>query len=120
MRMSSSLAARNLFEVARRLQKDGLGQNLQRTSWPDDSFWTITAIKPSLDGKHGDASGIFTWKGTQQHALPRRVRGVLKRVWKTVPAEGAQNWVTKKKPSLGKPMVAAGAEASAQSGGEGS
>ena len=91
-----------MFEVASRLEKHGIGHRIQRATWPEDSFWTITAIRPSLvtitpllkvhvsgmllvlttfsaplrcaltslrcyvasqDGKHGDASGIFTWKG---------------------------------------------------------
>ena len=91
-----------VFEVAGRLEKNGIGHRLQRTTWPKDSFWTITAIRPSLvsrtgsvkkheysrckslvmrletaldveismcvqDGKHGKASGLFTWKGKSQH-----------------------------------------------------
>lgn len=99
----TSYPVHTVFEVAARLEKNGIGQRLQRTTWPENSFWTITAIRPSLvspcrhlhdkteeaetdilvgpaspkhqasfptcaaqDGKHGDVSGIFTWKGRAQ------------------------------------------------------
>ncbi|CAL5227585.1 g10583 [Coccomyxa viridis] len=107
MRVSTVLAAKNLFEVASRLEKHGIGHRIQRATWPEDSFWTITAIRPSLDGKHGDASGIFTWKGMSQHALPKRISGPLKRVWRPMQKPDKQTkWISQKKPSLGRPAEA--------------
>jgi len=104
MRISTVLAAKNLFEGASRLGKNGIGHQVQRATWSEDSFWTITAIRPSLDGKHGDASGIFTWKGMSQHALPKRINGPLKKVWRPVQQQDRQHkWISQKLPSLGKP-----------------
>ena len=41
-------ATRAVFEVVQRLRLRGVGRQLQRCSWMDDSFWTLTAIQPAL------------------------------------------------------------------------
>ncbi len=41
-------AMRAVFEVVQRLRLRGVGRQLQRCSWMDDSFWTLTAIQPAL------------------------------------------------------------------------
>ncbi|EIE24151.1 hypothetical protein COCSUDRAFT_53242 [Coccomyxa subellipsoidea C-169] len=99
MRASAILSAKNLYEVASNLQKHGIGHKVQRTTWKEDSFWTITGMKPSLDGKHGKAFGILTWRGRKESEEPRRVNGTLKRVWRCMD-DAPVEWVTLKKPSL--------------------
>ena len=37
-----------VFEVVQTLRMRGVGRQLQRFSWPDNSFWTLTAIQPAL------------------------------------------------------------------------
>ncbi len=81
-----------VYEVAQALRLRGVGRQVQRCSWKEDSFWTLTAIQPSLvcflslfllvsysnlvsrppsdiilrqDNKHGSAWGLLTWKGVQ-------------------------------------------------------
>jgi len=34
--------------VTKKLPNRGLGTKLQRLKWKDDSYWTITAVKPSI------------------------------------------------------------------------
>eukprot|EP00884_Botryococcus_braunii_P013683 jgi/Botrbrau1/22315/Bobra.0863s0001.1 len=48
---------RNLFEVVRNLPFRGVGSRVKRSRWSEDSFWEITAVKPSLDELHGKAWG---------------------------------------------------------------
>ncbi|KAK9831402.1 hypothetical protein WJX81_001497 [Elliptochloris bilobata] len=72
----------NLFEVVQTLRARGVGRQLQRCTWQEDSFWTLTAIQPALDQKHGTAWGVLTWKGGQQQEQPVMIRGSLKRVWR--------------------------------------
>ena len=37
-----------VYEVVTKLERHGIGHKVQRTTWKEDSFWTITGIKPSL------------------------------------------------------------------------
>ena len=37
-----------MFEVVQTLRMRGVGRQLQRFTWPDNSFWTVTAIQPAL------------------------------------------------------------------------
>ena len=37
-----------VFEVVQTLRARGVGRQLQRFTWPDNSFWTLTAIQPAL------------------------------------------------------------------------
>ncbi|DBB13536.1 hypothetical protein WJX82_004520 [Trebouxia sp. C0006] len=82
MFLSRVLQAQSLLQVTKKLPNRGLGTKLQRLKWKDDSYWTITAVKPSIDGDHGSASGILTWKGQAQSEEPKRINGVLKKVWR--------------------------------------
>ena len=44
-----------------------------------------------------------------QHALPKRISGPLKRVWRPMEEQNKQTkWISQKKPSLGKPAEEAG------------
>ncbi|KAK9906607.1 hypothetical protein WJX75_004872 [Coccomyxa subellipsoidea] len=99
MRASTILSAKNLYEVASKWQKHGIGQKLQRTTWKEDSFWTITGMKPSLDGKHGKAFGVLTWRGRKESEEPRRVNGTLKKIWRCMD-DAPVDWITLKKPAL--------------------
>lgn len=42
------LVACVVLQVTKKLPSRGLGTKLQRLKWKDDSYWTITAVKPSL------------------------------------------------------------------------
>lgn len=94
MFLSKVLQAESLLQVTRKLPNRGLGTKLQRIKWKDDSYWTITAVKPSIDGDHGAASGILTWKGQPQSEQPKRINGVLKKVWKHMEIEEKMQWHT--------------------------
>lgn len=37
-----------VFEVVRKLPFRGVGSRVKRSRWSEDSFWEITAVKPSL------------------------------------------------------------------------
>ena len=37
-----------VLQVTKNLPKRGLGTKVQRVSWKDDSYWTVTAVKPSI------------------------------------------------------------------------
>jgi hypothetical protein len=99
------LNAKNFIEVTRSLPKHGIGAKLRRTTWGEDSFWQVTAVKPHEDGVHGKASGILTWKGVQQSEKPRRVNGVLKKIW--ILADDSANPELKTWQTVPKPAVAA-------------
>ncbi|KAK9818258.1 hypothetical protein WJX72_009693 [[Myrmecia] bisecta] len=94
-------AKRNLFEVAQTLPKRGLGADVQRSRWNEEHFWRITAIKPSLDGKHGKVWGILHWKGKPQHEAPTQVNGPLKKVWRAKPTSvPGSEWKAVDKPPI--------------------
>ena len=44
----SPVAFGAVLQVTKKLPNRGLGTKLQRLKWKDDSFWTITAVKPSI------------------------------------------------------------------------
>ena len=45
--------------------------------------------------------------GMSQHALPKRISGPLKRVWRPMQEPDKQTkWISQKKPSLGRPAEA--------------
>ncbi|KAL0038066.1 hypothetical protein WJX79_000854 [Trebouxia sp. C0005] len=94
MFLSRALQADSLFQLTKKLPNRGLGTKLQHVKWKDDSFWTITAVKPSIDGGHGAASGILTWKGQAQSKEPKRIHGVLKKVWRHLGDEQKLQWHT--------------------------
>ncbi|KAK9785857.1 hypothetical protein WJX73_009064 [Symbiochloris irregularis] len=73
------MRGRSLFDLLQKQPKQGLGQKFRRTSWKDDSFWTLTAAKPSLEGQRGKAWGLLTWKGEQQ-SQRKQVNGSLKKI----------------------------------------
>merc|ERR1711939_703349 len=73
----------NFFQVCQLLPEYGLGRKLRRCTWEDNSFWTVTRLKPSSDGEHGKAWGQLTWRGVPEEK-PRRINGVLKRPWKHI------------------------------------
>ena len=37
-----------VLEVTKSLPQRGLGSKLQRIKWQADSYWTVTAVKPSI------------------------------------------------------------------------
>ena len=46
----------------------------------------------------------WSWTaGIPQNTQPRRINGPLKKVWRPLQEEPQQLWITKKKPSLGRP-----------------
>jgi len=91
---------RNLFDVIRVLPRQGLGQKVSRKSWQDNSYWTIERVKISLDGRHGKAHGLLTWRGTTAEK-PTKINGVLKNLWRALPgSEGETGWHSIKKPAL--------------------
>lgn len=98
MFLSKILLADNLLQVTKQLPSRGLGTKLQRIKWKDDSYWTVTAVKPSIDGGHGSASGILTWKGKTKSERPERINGVLKKVWRHIGTEQKLQWHSVPKP----------------------
>jgi len=91
---------RNLFDIIRVLPRQGLGQKVSRKTWEDNSFWTIERVKISLDGRHGKAHGLLTWRGTPAEK-PTRINGPLKHVWRSIPeSEGVIGWQNVKKPPM--------------------
>ena len=126
-----------VLQVTKKLANRGIGTKLQRRTWKEDSYWTITAVKPSIvsrqqasflhcgttqkpihvlqDGEHGVASGVLTWKGTHgqqpfsqsqlvspeiglcctgeiQSEQPKRINGVLKKVWRYMEPSRQLDW----------------------------
>ncbi|KAL3148478.1 hypothetical protein ABBQ38_013920 [Trebouxia sp. C0009 RCD-2024] len=99
MILSKVLQAESLLQVTKKLPRRGVGTKLQRLSWKEDSFWTLTAVKPSIDGNHGVASGVLTWKGDVQSEKPKRINGVLKKVWRHMQPSTRVEWRTPPKPA---------------------
>lgn len=94
MFLSKVLQAENLLQVTKKLQLRGVGARLQRVAWKEDSYWTLTAVKPSIDGDHGVASGVLTWRGAVQSENPKRINGVLKKVWRHMQPSKRLEWQT--------------------------
>lgn len=103
---------RNLFDIIRILPKQGLGQKVSRTTWEDNSFWTIERVRISLDGRHGKAHGLLTWRG-EEAERPTRINGGLKHVWRPLGEEGL-SWQNVKKPRLVPKMAQPGSENAVQ------
>ncbi|KAL4529933.1 hypothetical protein Ndes2526A_g04676 [Nannochloris sp. 'desiccata'] len=60
-----------------------MGTKITRSTWQDNSFWTVTQIKTEMDGKRGKAYGLLTWRGEQQGEQPSRIRGASKKTMET-------------------------------------
>lgn len=89
----------NLYDVATKLPKDGVGLKLRRKHWPADSYWLLTqvklSVKPSVEGmNHGKAWGHFTWLGKLKNEVPSRVRGAHKKIWQTTDRTDTTGWKT--------------------------
>ena len=37
-----------VIQVTKKLPQRGLGKRVQRLAWKEDSYWTVTAVKPSI------------------------------------------------------------------------
>ena len=37
-----------VFDVVRKLPDTGVQAKLQRKTWPPESFWTVTAVQPTV------------------------------------------------------------------------
>ncbi|EMD40445.1 hypothetical protein CERSUDRAFT_80116 [Gelatoporia subvermispora B] len=90
-----SLSSRpgNLYEVLARYPNDGIGRRVYQTRWGakgiEGCYWEVTRTKLKLEGKHGKAWGVLTWKGKRVSEAEERIPGSLKYNW----AEGESQTV---------------------------
>ncbi|KAF9815543.1 hypothetical protein IEO21_04543 [Rhodonia placenta] len=86
-----SLSSRpgNLYEVLARYPQDGIGQRIHQTRWTakgiSDCYWEVTRTKLKLEGMHGKAWGVLTWRGKRVSEQEEKIPGGLKYRW----AQGA-------------------------------
>lgn len=84
---------KNFFDVAFGLQELGVGYRFIRSIWwnKPETYWTVTRVAPVIKGseaqhRRGTAYGVLTFKG-ETDGKERRIRGVLKKGWRYVPAD---------------------------------
>ncbi|KAH9951823.1 hypothetical protein B0H21DRAFT_775963 [Amylocystis lapponica] len=86
-KLPPSLASQpgNLYNVLSRYPKDGVGQRIHQTRWSvkgfEDCYWEVTRTKLKLEGTHGKAWGVLTWRGKQVSKREEPIRGGLKYRW---------------------------------------
>ncbi|KZT12877.1 uncharacterized protein LAESUDRAFT_689803 [Laetiporus sulphureus 93-53] len=75
----------NLYEVLSRYPKDGVGQRVHKIRWTSkgipNCYWEVTRTSLKLEGKHGKAWGILTWKGKVVSEREEKIPGSLKFSW---------------------------------------
>mmetsp|Transcript_2238 Transcript_2238/g.7976 ORF Transcript_2238/g.7976 Transcript_2238/m.7976 type:complete len:141 (+) Transcript_2238:139-561(+) len=84
---------KNFFDVAFGMREFGVGYRFIRNIWwnKPETYWTLTRIQPCIKGdesqlRRGKAYGVLTFRG-ETDGQERRIRGVLKRGWRYVPAD---------------------------------
>lgn len=76
---------RNFFQVVRTLPAYGIGSRLFRRTWErnnyEETYWTVTRLQTSPNGKRVKAYGRLTWRGVEE-PREREIRCAFKREWK--------------------------------------
>lgn len=109
---------RNAFEILLKLPKHGIGAKITRKTWKEGSFWTITDVKHSLDGKHGTVYGRLTWGGQLVNEQPSRLKGPLKKLWRPVKDTSKPQWESFAAAALAKELANESANAAAATSSE--
>lgn len=68
---------KNLYEMAAQYRSQGVGFHFWRSTWPANSYYTITKMDFS-DPRHGKAWGKLTWKG-EESPKEEQIRSPLKK-----------------------------------------
>ncbi|KAG2373517.1 hypothetical protein C9374_006510 [Naegleria lovaniensis] len=83
----------NLFDLLSRTPKNGVDSCYKRKNWRFDTYYKITKVILSADGKHGTAWGIHYYHGKARSETHEKIHGALKKdLWKHIPQEKLQQY----------------------------